>query len=70
MNKYYRFKELTDAYINNGFVRGMARVLDVGSTANKRYSPKNVDNIDEDAMLSDWIVVGNDIRRAFNDFNR
>ncbi|PXV85106.1 hypothetical protein C8E03_11930 [Lachnotalea glycerini] len=49
---------------------GLARVLDMGSTINKKkYGiTKNATKVDEEAIHSDWEAIGTDIRRAIDEF--
>ena len=50
------------------FVGGMASVLDLGATL-KVYNDSPSANIaDTRAIMSDWIVTGNDIRSAIGMF--
>lgn len=53
----------------NGFISGMGRVLDLGSTRNKyKYNSSKSGRVaDSRALRSDWIVIGNDIKGAYND---
>lgn len=67
MRKHCNYQGLTDIYIKHSFTKGMGRVLDVGSTTNKQYYFKNRNQSDKNALLSDWKVVGDDIRRAMSD---
>lgn len=70
MKKHYNYQKLTGTCTKSNFIKGMARALDVGSTTNKRCFSKSANNSDENALMSDWLVVGEDIRRAMNGFRR
>lgn len=56
-------------FAKNSFVSGMGRVLDLGSTRNKRkYNISKSAKIDDKrAIFSDWAVIGLDIRGAYDD---
>ena len=48
----------------SNFTRGMARVLDLGSTINVYICNDCPDEIDCKAIRSDWEMVGEDMRFA------
>jgi len=52
------------------FKEGLYRVLDIGSTVNKKKFkiPKDEIVVDNRALLFDWKIVGEDIRRAIDEF--
>lgn len=54
----------------SNFIRGMARVLDLGSTINVYISGDYPDEIDCKAIRSDWEMVGEDMRFAVNKFKK
>lgn len=53
-------------FASSSFVRGLGRVLDVGSSMSKSsYSTsRSGREADAKAMINDWKVVGNDIREG------
>ncbi|MFS1663360.1 hypothetical protein [Streptococcus sp. zg-JUN1979] len=63
-------RKTTFLVAENSFFKGMARVLDVGSTRNKHaYSAsKSAEEADTRAILNDWSMVGQDIWRAYGEF--
>jgi len=52
------------------FIEGMSRILDLGSTINKKKFEIQKDEVeaDREAMLLDWEAVGDDIRGAIDEF--
>ncbi len=50
------------------FVGGMASVFDLGATLQVYNDSPSTDIADARAIMSDWIVTGNDIRSAINVF--
>lgn len=55
-------------FVQPSFLRGMARVVDLGGTLNRRAynSSKTAIEADSKAILSDWQVLADDIREAFD----
>ena len=53
-----------------GFIRGMGRALDLGSTKNVYNGSSSADEADFRALKSDWTIVGDDIRRASHQHGR
>lgn len=51
----------------NSFLSGLSRVLDIASTRNKRIynSSKTEELADRRAILSDWQMIGNDVRESY-----
>jgi len=49
-----------------GFLNGAGRVLDLGATFNPPPAPPD----DFEAIINDWRVVGNDLRRAIISYGR
>lgn len=60
-------KRITFLTANNGFLKGVSRALDIGSTRNKHvYNFSNSDlEADERALSNDWSVVGKDMWGAY-----
>ncbi|HFI0151354.1 TPA: hypothetical protein ACGO3A_002239 [Streptococcus suis] len=58
--------------VKNSFISGASRVLDIGSTRNKRVynTSKNSYEADWKAVNSDWAMVGQDIWGAYYDFKQ
>lgn len=54
----------------SSFVKGMARVLDLGSTLNIYVYSNEPEGIDCNALRSDWEMVGEDIKLAINNYKR
>lgn len=52
-------------YARPSFLEGMARVMDIGSTLNEYNSSGDPDTI---ALLMDWLVVGQAMRQAINQY--
>jgi hypothetical protein len=61
-------------YMRNvpNFTEGLSRVLDLGSIVNKRKFRiiNNSHKFDQEVLSSDWNAVGDDIRRAIDEFRR
>lgn len=59
-------------YMKNipNFREGLTRVLDMGSRVNKRKFQISDDDVEKDQefLAADWVIVGDDIRRAINEF--
>lgn len=53
-----------------GFARGMGKALDLGSTRNIYNSSSSTEEADLKALKSDWIIVGDDIRRAAHHYEK
>lgn len=48
-----------------GFIEGVARIMDLGNTFNRRSRLSRTGNkADIKALRSDWLAVGQDIRKA------
>ena len=52
----------------SNFLRGMARTLDIGATMNRNFEFAIKYKTDEEAVRSDWLQVGNDLREAMNKY--
>ncbi|MBN3951909.1 MAG: hypothetical protein HWQ38_37785 [Nostoc sp. NMS7] len=55
-------------YARPSFIEGVARIVDFGNTLqvyNTSLSPGQADYL---ALLSDWVVVGNDLQNAMAEF--
>lgn len=52
------------------FMRGIAKILDMGSTGKIYNSSESEAEADYKALLSDWNVTGNDMREAMNDYQK
>lgn len=46
------------------FFRGFGKVLDLGSTRNVYNTSQSGQEADFKALQSDWMMIGNDIRKA------
>ncbi len=60
----------TYLYANPSFLNGMARVLDFGASLqeyNESVTPKEADY---NAILRDWMVVGEDINQAIDQYEQ
>lgn len=59
-------------YMRNvpNFTEGLSRVLDLGSMINKKKFRifNDLNKIDQEVLSSDWNTVGDDIRRAIDEF--
>lgn len=56
----------------NDFISGVSRTLDIASTRNKRVynTSQSGDEADKKAIFSDWFMIGNDIRSAYEQFKK
>lgn len=56
----------------NDFISGVSRILDIASTRNKRvYNTSQSDDVaDKKAIFNDWYMIGNDIRGAYEQFEK
>ena len=63
---------MTDYFLfaNPGFVSGMSRALDLGSTLNEYNSTFEPVTADYYALKSDWAVVGSDLQTAMNSYGQ
>lgn len=50
------------------FVGGLASVLDLGNTLTKNNFSKILERSDYDAIQSDWITTGKDIKQAIEKY--
>lgn len=46
------------------FIEGIARLFDFGGTLNTYNSSKTDDEADKKALYSDWVAVGEDLKKA------
>ncbi len=51
-------------YAEPSFVEGLARTLDIGGTLEEYNYSRNGAEADRNALRSDWIQVGADLRRT------
>jgi len=47
----------------------MAMTLDIGGTLLRRKAEQSHKFSDYEAMLSDWVITGNDLRTAIQDYD-
>lgn len=52
------------------FLRGISRILDLGSTSNIYNSFDSDDRVDYRAVMSDWNMIGEDMRGAMNEYKK
>lgn len=52
------------------FLRGMGKALDLRSTRNVYNDSSSDQEADYKALKSDWIIIGDDIRRAAEQYGR
>lgn len=52
------------------FIEGSARVLDVGATLNEYNKNETSEEADREAILSDWLAVGDSIGFALGTFEK
>lgn len=52
------------------FIRGLSRVLDLGSTVDSYQRSGHVLESDYDALKSDWEAVGQDLYGALDDYGK
>ena len=50
------------------FLEGMARVLDLGGVFDVYNESENARQADIDALHADWIMVGQDIKYALDEY--
>ncbi len=50
------------------FAEGMARILDIGATLQKYDAAPMTRDADSRAMLSDWMVTGDDLRVSIESY--
>ena len=55
-------------YARPTFLSGLARILDFGGTLNVYNTSKSAADADQEALLSDWYAVGDDIRDAIIEY--
>lgn len=54
-------------YAHPSFVEGFARLVDIGNTLSVYNTSLTADQADTLAILSDWVVVGDDLRSSLID---
>lgn len=53
------------------FIRGMGKCLDLGATGSKIYNSSTSESLaDYKATMSDWNVVGKDMRKALKEYEK
>ncbi len=52
------------------FLRGFARLIDLGGTLNKYNYSESPEAADYYAVWSDWLAVGDDLKQGFNEYSR
>lgn len=61
----------TFSLVNNpSFLRGAARVLDLGSTLQAYNKYKTAKEADYMAIRSDWLAIGNDIKMSIQKYDQ
>ena len=58
----------TTLFAKPTLLRGMARVLDIGSTMNIYNDSDSINEADEIALASDWYAVGEDLSEAIGGY--
>jgi hypothetical protein len=61
----YSFSELL--YARPSFFSGMARILDLGTTFDTYNTSENTNMADYNALKSDWIAVGIDLKNSIKE---
>jgi hypothetical protein len=64
------FKRSARLFARPSFLEGYGRVIDLGATLNEYNSNQTPEKADEEAILSDWSAVGDNIYSAINIFSR
>jgi len=64
------FKRSARLFARPSFLEGYGRAIDLGATMNEYNTNKSVEEADEEAILSDWLAVGDNIYSAINTFSR
>ena len=59
---------VTTLYAKPNFIRGAARVLDMGSTFDVYNESQSDDEADVNALRSDWEAVGTALSKAMNEY--
>ncbi len=57
-------------YAAPSFLEGIARSVDIGDTLTEYNTSENGTAADLQALRSDWLAVGNDLREAISQFER
>lgn len=52
------------------FIKGVSSILDIGATSTTYNSFTSNETVDNQALLSDWSMVGYDIVEAINEFEK
>ena len=60
MNRYFRL------FATPSFLTGAARLVDLGGVFDKYNQSESEEEADSRALASDWLVVGEDLRKAMN----
>jgi len=70
MSKLYTNNFRSYLFANPSFFRGMARVLDLGGTLQIYNKYETANEADYAAILSDWQVIGNDIKISIQNYEK
>jgi hypothetical protein len=57
-------------FAHPSFIEGVARILDFGNTLNEYNYSQSDDEADEKALFADWAMVGTDLQKAINIYER
>ncbi len=64
------FKRSGRLFARSSFLEGYARGIDLGATLDIYNSNQSAEKADEQAILSDWLAVGDNIYSAINMYSR
>jgi hypothetical protein len=57
-------------YAAPSFLEGVARSLDIGDTLTEYNDSESGSAADLQALRSDWLAIGNDLRKAMTQFEK
>jgi hypothetical protein len=57
-------------FVRPTFLEGVARVFDFANSLQRYRYDKTEDEADKNALKSDWMAVGHDLRHAINFYER
>ena len=64
------FKRSGRLFARPSFVEGYGRAIDLGATLNEYNRSQNEEEADQEAILSDWLAVGDSIYSAADLFQQ
>lgn len=64
------YSRLTYRVVRPSFLEGVARLFDLAGTLRARQRQASPDELDGDAIASDWLATGDDLRTVLHDYGQ